>query len=255
MLSSVPAVDIHSHLNHGAAHDSPENPLYHAGADFLAEAYRAANIACGAFSTFASVLDAGDIPAENEYVLRMTQTHPWIFQWVVVDPRQPETYAQADRLLDGPKCLGIKLHPAYHGYDLTEYADAVFSFAQARRAVVLTHPPAAERIAALVPFADRYPDMKLILAHLGSLAHVEAVERAANGNIFTDTSGIASSKNNVVEYAVERAGADRILFGTDTYAPGFQRGRIEYARIPEADKVRILRDNALRLFPKLIGKE
>ena len=125
----------------------------------------------------------------------------------------------------------------------------------ARRAAVLTHPPAAEQMAALIPFADRHPDMKLILAHLGSVAHVDAMVRAANGNILTDTSGIASSKNNVVEYAVERAGADRILFGTDTYAPGFQRGRIEYARIPDADKIRILRDNALRLFPKLSGKE
>ena len=59
MLSSVPAIDIHSHLNHGAAHDSPEDALYHADPDFLEGACRAANIACGAFSTFASVLEIG----------------------------------------------------------------------------------------------------------------------------------------------------------------------------------------------------
>ena len=47
---------------------------------------------------------------------------------------------------------------------------------------------------------------------------------------------------------MKTVGFERILFGTDTYAAGFQRGRIEYALIPDEDKANILRNNALRLF-------
>ena len=65
-----------------------------------------------------------------------------------------------------------------------------------------------------------------------------------------DTSGIGSSRNAIVEYCYERCGADRMLFGTDTYAAGFQRGRIEYAMIPELAKEKILRYNAEMLFAR-----
>jgi len=74
------------------------------------------------------------------------------------------------------------------------------------------------------------------------------VAYARHGNVWTDTSGIASSKNALLEYAVGRIGSERILFGTDTYSPGFQRGRVDYALIDEADKRNILRHNALKLF-------
>ena len=88
------------------------------------------------------------------------------------------------------------------------------------------------------------------MAHLGGEAYVDAVEFAKHRNVYTDTSGIASSNNLMVEYAYSRIGADRILFGTDTYSAAFQRGRIEFAMIPREDKRKILRDNALRLFAK-----
>jgi predicted TIM-barrel fold metal-dependent hydrolase len=68
--------------------------------------------------------------------------------------------------------------------------------------------------------------------------------------VYVDTSGIASSRNKGIETVVEKVGSERILFGTDTYASGFQRGRIEYALIDEIHKENILRNNALRLFAK-----
>lgn len=146
-------------------------------------------------------------------------------------------------MLAHPKCLGIKIVPTYHGYDVKQYGDEIFSFAAARRAVILIHPTGCYRDEC--GFADKYHDTTLILAHLGSRDHVSATEHAVNGNVYTDTSGYLSCMNNVVEYAVERVGSTRILFGTDTYAAGFQRGRIEYADISHEDKENILRNNAL----------
>ena len=57
-----------------------------------------------------------------------------------------------------------------------------------------------------------------------------------------------SLRNKLIEYAVSQIGSDRILFGTDTYSAGAQRGRIEYALISEQDKENILLNNAKRLF-------
>jgi len=49
--------------------------------------------------------------------------------WAVVDPMQPETYAQAKELLQHEKCLGIKVHPEEHRYPLKTYGAELYEFA------------------------------------------------------------------------------------------------------------------------------
>ena len=94
----------------------------------------------------------------------------------------------------------------------------------------------------------RYPGAVMIMAHLSSGHHVEAVRRAKHRNVYIDTSGMASLKNQIVEYAVSEIGSERILFGTDTYSAASQRGRIEFSLLPDADRENILLRNAQRLF-------
>ncbi len=275
----IDAIDLHTHLTHGMPGEPENTPLYRADLPYLLEQYQRLHIACGVFSTFASVLHGPEgVYEENEYLRAVVKDStakdaaaqnaahdaeqpadgrkeagrkPAVYQWTVIDPRDPRTYGQAEEILEDPTCLGIKLHPAYHGYDICDYAEELFAFAEAHHTFVLTHPDPPEMILRIVPFADRHPGMKLIIAHMGSLEHIEAVRRAANGNIYTDTSGIASSRNNIIEYAVSVIGSEKIFFGTDTYSAAFQRGRIELAGISRADKINILRENALREFPKL----
>ena len=55
--------------------------------------------------------------------------------------------------------------------------------------------------------------------------------------------------NHILEYAVEQVGSEKILFGTDTYAPSFAYPRVALADIPYEDKENILYKNAMRLFP------
>lgn len=108
------------------------------------------------------------------------------------------------------------------------------------------HP---QHIPEMPRFADKYPGMKLIIAHLGSLEHIEAVASAKNGNIYVDTSGGNSAMNNIIEYAVGRIGSEKILFGTDTYACAYSYPRIALADLTMEDKENILWRNAMRLFP------
>lgn len=247
-MENLIAVDSHTHISHGTAGEPQELEIFSAKLEHLRRVGQAARVGAMLCSTFASVLDNSCCAAENEYLYRLSQEHDFLYQWVVLEPRTPETYRQAETMLQSGKCVGIKLHPLYHDYALADYADELFSFAATHKAVVLIHPE--KEADYILPMADRFPDVTFIMAHLGSVEHVNAVALARHGNVWTDTSGIASSRNNILEYAVGRIGSEKILFGTDTYAAGFQRGRVDYALLSDADKANILRNNALRLFGK-----
>ena len=245
-------IDIHSHFDHGVPGDyqtiaGEGNRLTHTIAlENLRQKYDTVGIGCACFSTYASVSSADRIPEENRYLHDVASTTPWGYQWVVVDPRQPETFDQAAEMLKNPKTIGIKIHPKYHGYDILEHGDKVFSFAHELGAVVQMHPAEIPRMPA---YADKYPGMNLIIAHVGNESFLDAVAAARHGNIYVDTSGSASHLNHIIERSVQRIGAEHILFGSDTYSPAFQLARIAWADISDDDKKKILADNALRLFP------
>ena len=242
-------IDIHSHFNHGSEFDCPEDETHIRSFDFLESAYEKAGVKQVGFSTFASVLSHTEcVVEENLYLHKLIDEKDWVYQWVVIDPRQKETYEQAEKMLSHPKVLGIKLQPVEQKYDILDYADELFSFANQQKTVVLMHP---QHISKMPSFADRYPDMKLMIAHLYSKECVDVIANAKHGNIYTDTSGSASSRNHIIEYAVNRIGSEKILFGTDTYSFAFQFGRIALSDLSLQDKENILWKNAQKLFPAL----
>ena len=239
-------IDIHSHFNHGSPCDTPQNMTHIRDLEFVKAGYDRFGIQYAGMSTFASVVHHPEcVVEENHYLHNLVQKNNWMYQWVVIDPRQPETYRQAQQMLQNTKVLGIKIHPTYHDYDILDHSDALFSFAAEHKAIMLMHP---QHILEMPRLADEYPDMKLIIAHLGSEEFVEAVAKARHGNIYVDTSGSASVRNNIIEYAVRQLGSEKILFGTDTYACSFSYPRIALADISFEDKENILFKNALSLF-------
>lgn len=248
------AIDVHTHINTGSKFDSsPESLLYDASLEYLMRMNKSAGIDKMFCSTFSSVLSCEEVEKENQLLYELSQNMDNLYQWVVIDPRNERTFSQAKIMLHTPKCVGIKLHPPCHNYTLDEYGDKIFSFASEHKVIVLIHPE--KNADYILSMANKYPDVTFIMAHMGSFdesSYADAIEFAKNKNVYVDTSGIASSKNKGLEYVVGRCGSDRILFGTDTYAAGFQKGRIEYALISEQDKDNVLRYNAERLFRKFI---
>ena len=221
-----------------------EGPCYTAYWEELSQMEKAARISTVFASPMEALVDTADTVQANEDMFSLVQDIPNLYQWVVIDPRNDITFEQADRMLKSKKCVGIKLHPRLHQYTLEEYGEKIFSFAENRSAIVQMHYGKEN----YVDLADAFPHATFIVAHLGGALHINAVKNAKHRNIYTDTSGMASLKNKLIEYAVSQIGSDRILFGTDTYAAGAQRGRIEYAMIPQEDKENILFNNAKRLF-------
>ncbi len=245
---SHPPIDIHSHFNHGSPFDCPQAPIHNRTLEFMKANCDRFGIPYVGMSTYAAVLHHPEcVYEENEYLHQLVKETPWMYQWVVVDPRQETTYEQAEQMLGHPKVLGIKIHPTYHGYDILDYADTLFAFAEKHNAVMLMHP---QHIPEMTEFADKYPGMKLIIAHLSSMEHIEAAASAKHGNIYVDTSAGGCSMNNIVEYAVSHLGSEKLLFGTDTYACSYSYTRIALADIPTEDKENILWKNAIQLFPE-----
>lgn len=248
---SHPAVDIHCHFNHGSQLDVPGSFLSRNDMEFLRDSYACMGIAWGGISTYASVFhpDGAGVAESNRWLFDYVQENDWVRQWVVIDPRVEESFCQAEAMLKSPKTLGIKIHPTFHKYELAECGDKIFQFADAHKAVVLTHPVMSpEGFLQMAHFAEKYPGVKLIVAHLCSMSHIGLLQDYAN--VYTDTSGGASNLNNVLEYAVETVGSEKILFGTDGYSAEFQFGRVALSRIALEDKENILFKNAQKLFPK-----
>ena len=260
-LDSLPAIDVHGHYGRyiRANGTSVREQLMSADASEVARRARAAHVALTFVSPLTALLPRlhGDAVAGNLEAARAVAATPGLKQYVVIDPRRAETYAQAAEMLGQPQCVGIKIHPEEHGYPIREHGAAIFEFAAAHRAVVLTHSSEQNSDAGeFIQWLDRFPEVRLILAHIGcgcdgDVTHqVRAILRSRHGNVFADTSSTNSIVPGLIEWAVREIGAPRVLFGTDTplYHAAMHRARIEHADLSESDKQLILRDNAVRLF-------
>jgi len=253
----IKAIDTHCHINYGPKECLVNNNLsklmvegsfYSAYPHVIEQISECAHIEKAIASPFDGVLDSERVLEANENMARITSASEFLYQWVIIDPRNDSTFEQAERMLKNERCVGIKLHPVCHKYSLEEYGDKLFSFADRHNAIVQIHPEKEKGAAAILPFADRYIKTRFIMAHLSGETHIEAVKNAKHANVYVDTSGMASLKNQIIEYTVSRIGSERILFGTDTYSAASQRGRIEFSMISDKDKENILLNNARELF-------
>jgi len=102
--------------------------------------------------------------------------------------------------------------------------------------------------------AREYPDVSFIIPHLGSFADDWRAQTAFIGileryaNIYTDTSGVR--RFDLLEEAVHRAGAGKILFGSDGpwLHPGVELAKVRALHLSRSDEARVAGGNLLRLL-------
>jgi hypothetical protein len=260
-IPKVWAIDVHAHYGtYWRTHNEPlTNDFHSASADEVARRARAARIAWTVVSPLSGLLPRGDADAAlgNTEAARIVPDCPGLLQWVVIDPTREATYSQAEEILKEPHCVGIKIHPEEHVYLFRDHGRRIFEFASKHRAVILTHSGEANSLPAdIVEAANEFPDVRVILAHIGCsdssdrTLQVRAILQSTRGNVYADTSSAMSMTPGLIEWAVGEVGADRVLFGTDAplYATSMQRARINLADLDDNAKRRILRDNALSLL-------
>lgn len=102
--------------------------------------------------------------------------------------------------------------------------------------------------------AQEYPDVNFIIPHLGSFADDWRAQLALidhlvrHPNIYTDTAGVR--RFDLLEQAVQRAGAHKFLFGSDGpwLHPAVELAKIHALNLPQDQKRLVLGGNFLRLI-------
>lgn len=174
-----------------------------------------------------------DLDGQNTTLQAECEQRGW-YQLVVVPPQW--TADRIARELDRPRVLGIKVYYEMIGQDPTtrdKYVGAsIFDFLPHHQLEVLNerhgwvtlHVPKVERLGHPANLAEikelrrRYPNVVLVIAHLGrcyTLPHAEEAfpHLAEDPGIYFDSSAVLNP--DVHRLALETFGPRRILYGTD----------------------------------------
>ena len=109
--------------------------------------------------------------------------------------------------------------------------------------------------------ATEYPQVSFIIPHLGSFAddwwaqHALIDSLVRHPNVYTDTSGVR--RFDLLEEAVQRAGAHKILFGSDGpwLHPGVELAKVQALNLSHAEQNLVLGGTLLKLIaPMRRGK-
>ena len=167
---------------------------------------------------------------DDHYVAEYVAAHPdTLIGFLSVDPTQPDWQDELRYGHQELKLCGIKLLPMYAGFRPDEsHLDPLWEYATKHRLPVLLHtgttiiaqaPLECTLPRHLDPVATRFPDVRIIMAHLGHPYEGEAIVTARkHPHVFCDISALHyrpfqfyHSLMLVQEYGVW----DKVLFGTD----------------------------------------
>ena len=187
-----------------------------------------------------------DIESSNAHLAGDCVKNDW-YRLAVTRPQWSAEKVAAE--LDKPRTLGVKVYYALIDNDPTsrdKYLEAsIFDFLphhqlellNERRAWVTLHVPKADRlghpdnIREIREIRRRYPDVILVIAHLGrsyTMPHAEEAipQLADDEGLYWDNSAVFNP--DVHRFALEKIGPERILWGTDN--PIFyMRGRRQWS--------------------------
>ncbi|HEX6625207.1 MAG TPA: amidohydrolase family protein, partial [Pyrinomonadaceae bacterium] len=193
-----------------------------------------------------------DYRAANREVARIVASRPdrfYGFAFVHAERDRGRVFQMVREAVENYGFRGIKLHR--HDARITR---EVCEVARAFRLPVIYDVMGEVTVAELL--ADEYPDVPFIIPHLSSFAddwrsQLALIDHLArHPNIYTDTSGVR--RFDLLEQAVGRAGARKVLFGTDGpwLHPEVELHKIRMLRLKEEDERLVLGENLLRLMAR-----
>lgn len=195
----------------------------------------------------------------NDYALAMRDASDGFFlPFCYVSPTRPDAaVAEIDRCVAGAGMVGIKLWVAQRALDLR--LDPIMQRSVDLGVPVLQHAwrkttgnlPGESFPADVADLARRHPQSRIIMAHLNG-CNPRGVEDVRDcENVYVDTAG-GDPETGMVELAVERLGAHRVIYGSD--APirhfGVSLAKVVGARLSDTEKRGILWDNLRGLLPE-----
>jgi uncharacterized protein len=194
-----------------------------------------------------------DYAVANREVARIVRSRPGRFLgFAFVNPVRDR--GRIGRMVETAVTLygfrGIKVH-RHDGRISREVCEA----ARRWRLPVLYDPMGEVSTVDLI--APEYPDVAFIIPHLSSFADDWKAQKAFLAqlerypNVFTDTAGVR--RFDLLEEAIERAGAGKILFGTDGpwLHPGVELAKVRLHGLPPDQEALVLGGNLRGLLSRV----
>jgi predicted TIM-barrel fold metal-dependent hydrolase len=245
-MSSAMIIDCHCHAGKGDGLTGPWDtnaPL----AKYLRRAAGAGIVRTALLAAFHS-----DYRVANREVARIVGSRPDRFYgFAFVHPQRDRgrVAAMVEETVTRHGFVGIKAHR--HDAPLTrEVCEAARAFSLPVMYDVVGEVSVVELL------AEEYPDVPFIIPHLGSfsddwraqLALIDHLVRRPN--VHADTSGVR--RFDLLEQAVRRAGARKILFGSDGpwLHPGVELAKVKALGLPPVEERLVLGGNFLRLISR-----
>lgn len=239
-------IDCHCHAGKGDGLTGPWDtsaPLE----KYLRRASRAGITRTVLFAAFHS-----DYAAANREVARIVATRPdrfYGFAFVNAERDRGRIFRMIREAVEEFGFCGIKVH-RHDGRITREICEAARAFSLPVLYDVMGEVSVVELLAV------EYRDVSFIIPHMGSFsddwrAQSALIDHLArHPNVFTDTSGVR--RFDLLEEAARRAGAKKILFGTDGpwLHPGVELAKIRALGLTKQDEQLVTGGNFLRLISK-----
>jgi predicted TIM-barrel fold metal-dependent hydrolase len=178
----------------------------------------------------------------------------------IVEPQHgPRSVGELDRVRHDLELVGISFHARFQGVSMDDpwivrYVERMADLGLVPVLHAMTES-ADESLWKIGRLASSFPDLPmLVLDAFSTFEGTKEVSGLADrcSNLLFDTS--LSYNFDFIEVFAQRAGAERVLFGTDLYSPPIGR-RISHlvpqilaSSLSDAEKAAILGGNACRLF-------
>ena len=248
---NTPVIDFHTHVGRWGLNHMDASP----------ERFLRLMDAAGIDKACVNCIFYGEARRSNDTVARYARERPDRFVPVAyVTPRYPnEAVSELERSFDQIGAKFLKVYPTYlkKPIDDPSYMP-IFEWGNDRGIVLMSH---SSRVLdddvltmphSFVPLAKRFPNITWVLAHSGNSMRgqeeaVAAVQECPN--IYLETCS-SFSEHGAMEYLVEGAGEDRVLYGSDMplMEPLHQIAKITTADLSDEAKRKILGLNAIRIL-------
>lgn len=240
--------DVHAHLMlHGKDRDR---------ANLLKTAER-----YGVSRYYISTIDGSELPDEetidknNQATADFVKDYPGLIKgYVYVNPRNANAMDVLRKGIEEQGMSGLKLWIATHCNDpltfpivekMIEYNKPILIHTFVKAVGQLQYETTSYHVGKL---AERYPEAKLIMAHLGGEPYHGIRNVAKYNNVWIDHSGTLVGSNDL-DHTVKLVGADRVLFGSDmpiAYASSY--GQVLEADLTAEEREKIFWKNTAELF-------
>jgi uncharacterized protein len=191
-----------------------------------------------------------DYAAANARLARIVRMYPdELIGFAAINPARDSGHVESmiRRAVEDYGFRGLKIHglDSFPGREICEVA---------RRYQLPLLLDVVGRLGAIEMLASQYPDLNLIIPHLGTfsdnwMTHTHLIDQLCRfPNVYADTSGVRYWECLV--QAVKRAGPHKILFGSDgpLLHPGIELYKIKMLRLPPDQEALIMGGNIAQLL-------